>query len=103
MLSMNYMANEALTNSFYKSVLVLATIVGGFMYVEKGMKASVREVMAPYVQKQAELEIDTKSNVIDINTLKEKSSLNEYKWSIYETQIRNFIKPDEPEIKRREK
>ena len=46
-----------------------------------------------------EISTENKKNIeahsIEINTLKTKSDLNDYKWNIYENQIRDFVKPEE--------
>lgn len=100
---LKYMAEQAISPSFYKNLITLATIVAGVLYIERSMKSTVTDTLAPYVKMQDEMKGRIDGHTIEISSLKEKCSLNDYKWSIYETQIRDFIKPEEIEFKRKDK
>jgi len=91
----------ALSNSFYKQLIVLATLFVGFMYLDKSLKDTISDSLKPYIEKQNEIEKVTKENFSSINLLKQENALNSYKWSIYEQQIKDFIKPDEIHLKKK--
>lgn len=89
---------QAISSKFYKNSVTLITILGtGFLvatYLENSVKTSIKDVIKPYVEKVEFLEkrFDEQSN--QLTTLKEKSSLNDYRWNIYENQIKDFLKPE---------
>lgn len=103
------MATEeaAIPSKFYKNVVTILTIGGtGFFvatYLENSFKNSIKETISPYVQKVEALEkrVDDQSN--QLTTLKEKSSLNDYRWDIYENQIKDFLKPEGVRIQNKSK
>lgn len=94
------MAEQVLDNKVFKALTTIAVIVGGVLYIENAIKGSIKEVMAPYVEKSVEMKKLVDNHTTDINTLKTKSDLNDYKWNIYENQIKDFMKPEEVRIKR---
>ena len=81
--------------------MTVSVIVAGVLYVEKSMKSTVVEVMAPYVKDAGDMKKTVEFHSIELNSLKTKSDLNEYKWNIYENQIKNFLKPEDIELKNR--
>lgn len=95
------MAEQVLTNSFFKGLTTVAVIVGGVLYIEHSIKSSMDEVLAPYVEKSVEMKKMVDNHTTEINVLKTKSDLNDYKWNIYENQIKDFVKPEDIEFKKR--
>jgi len=90
-------------NSFYKNLMAVGIIIGGFYYMTNVIKTSINDTIAPFIEKQNEIKLNLNNVTGKVNVLEQQSELNTYKWSIYENQIKDFIKPREIEFKNREK
>ena len=90
-------------NSFYKNLMAVGIIVGGFYYMTNVIRSSINDTIAPFIEKQNEIKLNLNNVTGKVNVLEQQSELNTYKWSIYENQIKDFIKPREIEFKNREK
>lgn len=90
--------HHAISSPFFRQLVTVATIAVGVIYIERSVTTTVdnaiEKALTPINEK-------VKSYEPRITGLEQKSVLNEYKWNIYESEMKSFIKPEEPTIRRK--
>jgi hypothetical protein len=87
-----YMAEQFISSSFFRNLSSLAVIVGGVFYIEHHITEVIEENINP-------TKIEVKKHDEKINKLEIETNLSNYKWAIYENEIKDFLKPEEVKIK----
>lgn len=86
------MGEQFITSAFFKNLTGLAVIVGGVFYIEHHITEAIKEAINPVM-------IEVKGHDAKINKLESETNLSNYKWGIYENQIKDFLKPEEVKMK----
>jgi hypothetical protein len=86
------MAEQFISSSFFRNLSSLAVIVGGVFYIEHHITEVIEENINP-------TKIEVKKHDEKINKLEIETNLSNYKWAIYENEIKDFLKPEEVKIK----
>lgn len=86
-----------ISSSFLRSMFSIATIVGGVLYIENKTTSSIEKAID---KAMSPVNIKIDAHETRLTGLEQKGILNEYKWNIYEDQIKEFIKPEEISRKR---
>lgn len=87
-------AQEGLSGGFYKDLVKLATIVVAVIIINNHMTKTSNDVVAPIVAKLAEHEKR-------LSELEPKVLLTGYRLDQQEVQIKEFLKPESPRIRKR--
>lgn len=80
-----------ISGGFYKGLMTVAMIVLGVLYIENHITSTINYSLAPLVRRIEYLE----SN---LNEIKPIVLLDDYKIGLYESSVKEFVKPDEPKL-----
>lgn len=100
------MAQEAkdkgtMTQSFYRGLIIVATIIAGWLFIEDRIKNNFKEALSPLSEELKNIKDNIKALQGTVDILKPMVVLNDYRVNQHEQAFKEFIKPEDLQIKRK--